>query len=432
MSGSGGLVIFLCCWSLLSGLTSCQPVRETPPALHAPESAIPAPSLDKWSLWTGGTHLRGANIYQRKVYPELDGTEFLGPGPFGPPYTQQDFDHLAAMGANYVNISHPGLFTETLPYIPDPAAQANLDNLLRMIAKADMFAVITFRTGPGRSEFSILGTGDWAPESYLNETLWQDRAAQDAWTDMWRYTADRYRDDPYIVGYDLMCEPNSNARPDIWNPADFYAQYGGTLRDWNLLYPRLVAAIREVDTGTPILIGGNGYSSPEWLPFLQSVEAARIVYTLHQYNPHAYTHQEAQLGLSLTYPGYFDANYDGQPDEVNRLWLGNMLSPVVDFQEKYAVPLAVNEFGLERWEPGAADFLRDEMTLFEAHGWNYALWQWYASWPPLVQGDNSFNFRLGSDANDLKDVPSNKLINAIKGFWALNTIRPANLNSPSP
>jgi len=69
-------------------------------------------------------------------------------------YTQEDFDQLAALGANYVNISHPGLFIKTPPYTLDQDVQDNLDHLLDMIAQADMFAVISFRTGPGRAAAS--------------------------------------------------------------------------------------------------------------------------------------------------------------------------------------------------------------------------------------------------------------------------------------
>ena len=39
------------------------------------------------------------------------------------------------LGANYVNISHPGLFGEDPPYVLDEAVQDNLDRLLDMIAK---------------------------------------------------------------------------------------------------------------------------------------------------------------------------------------------------------------------------------------------------------------------------------------------------------
>ena len=202
--------------------------------------------VDKWTLWTGDTHLRGANVYQRRVYPELDGADFMGPGPVGPPFVQQDFDNLATQGANYVNLSHPGLFTETAPFTLDMAIQNNLDDLLAKAAQADLFAVISFRTGPGRSEFTFFWdeVGDWFGPDYLNDSLWQDQAAQDAWVEMWRYTAQRYRNNPIVAGYDLMVEPNSNEVGsnvitdllDIWEPEVFYANYGNSLL--TNIYPR--------------------------------------------------------------------------------------------------------------------------------------------------------------------------------------------------
>jgi len=190
-----------------------------PPAATqaADETTAPPPptasgEVDKWALWTGGAQLRGANIYQRRVYPELDGPDFMGHGPVGPPYTQADFNRLTALGANYVNVSHPGLFAENPPYALDEDIQDNLDDLLNKIAQAHMFAAISFRTGPGRSEFTFFWgeEGDWFDESYFNDAVWQEQAAQDGWAAMWRYTAERYRGNPIVVGYDLMVEPNAN------------------------------------------------------------------------------------------------------------------------------------------------------------------------------------------------------------------------------
>jgi len=99
--------------------------------------------------------LRGANIWQGRNLTEIYG-DTLGTGAVGPPYTQTDFDNLAALGANYVNVSHPGLYAEKAPFTLDEQVQQNLDSLLTMIAQAKMFAVITFRTGPGRSEFTFV------------------------------------------------------------------------------------------------------------------------------------------------------------------------------------------------------------------------------------------------------------------------------------
>jgi len=431
------LALFVCCTNAPAttplALTSGD--GGTMPSARMPHGAPTA----KWGLWTNGILLRGANIYQRRVYPALDGPTFMGSGPVGPPYTQADFHRLAALGANYVNISHPGLFVERPPFALDEGIQANLDELLHMITQADMFAVISFRTGPGRSEFSFFWdeVGDWFDDSYLNDSLWQDRDAQDAWVAMWRYTAQRYRQDPIVVGYDLMVEPNSNevgSNPlndplDIWDPEEFYATYGGTLYDWNQLYPRITAAIRQVDPDTPLLIGSNGYSAVDWLPYVPPTGDPHTVYTAHQYAPHVYTHQWWD-DLAFTYPGFFDTNYDGVADQFNRAWLDNLLSTLDTFADAHGVPVAVNEFGVVRWVPGAADFMDDQMGLLEQRGINYALWLWETSWAEYATEVNAFNFRHGPNPHNHSDVASSALMDVIAEHWGHNTIRPS--TSPTP
>ena len=385
---------------------------------------------DKFALWSGGTQLRGANIYQRRVYPELDGPEFMGPGPVGPPYTQQDFDRLAALGANYVNISHPGLFTESLPYVLDQGMQSNLDTLLTMIAQADMFAVISFRTGPGRAEFSVCCLGDdWFSDDYLNHLVWEDQKAQDGWVEMWRQTAERYRENPIVVGYDLMVEPNANeVLSDEWlEPEEFNAEYRGSLADWNQLHPRIAAGIRRVDSVTPILVGGMGYSGVEWLAHLEPTGDTRTVYVVHQYAPHLYTHQWGD-SLECTYPGSCDLDWDGDFDDaLNRKWLENLLLPVDEFITTHGVPAAANEFGVMRWVPGAAGYMTDLMDLFERRGMNHALWSWDPGWAPWAEEADAFDFRHGPDPTHHSDLPSSELLNAIADNWTRNGVRPSSL-----
>ena len=423
--------------SLLILLTACTADMEPQPPLTAPATvtitspapptspAMDAPVLDKFSLWTQGTQLRGANIYQRRVFPELDGKEFMGSSALGPPYTQEDFDALAASGANYLNISAPGLFSVTPPFALDEAVQENLDQLLDMAAKADLFVVISARTGPGRSEFSILrdGVGDWFDKKYLIESVWEDETARTAWAEMWRYTAERYRDNPIIVGYDLMVEPNASDILKVWEPDEFYAQYGGTGYDWNSWFPLIVDAIREVDEDTPILVGGEGYSSLDWLSSTRVVDAERIVYTFHQYEPFVYTHQ-GEHEIINSYPGVFDANWDGEPDEVNRAWLEEYLSSIAESRTAKDAPIAANETGIIHWEPGAANFMHDQLSLFEQHGINYAVWMWYPAWEPMKEGDYDFNFRLGENYNDHPDTPQ-ALLETYQRFWAKNALRPS-------
>ncbi len=379
---------------------------------------------DAWHLWTGPTQLRGANIYQRRVYPELDGTEFMGPGPIGPPFVQADFDRLASLGANYVNISHTGLYTQKPPYVLDEDARDNLDRLLDMARRAGLYAVISFRTGPGRSDFSVCCFGeDWYDPGYLNDEVWRDRTAQDAWVAMWRATARRYAGNPVVVGYDLMVEPNSNdVWFDEWDPEAFYAAHAGTTYDWNQLYPRIIDAIREVDTETPILVGGMGYSGVAWLPYMRVVDDPRTIYAVHQYAPQVYTHHEPPP--TLTYPGSFDTDGDGNAETVDRDWLVSLLETIDDFVADHGVTVAVNEMGVMRWEPGAAAFLSDEIDLLEARGLNYAVWAWEPAWPPWVQEVTAFNFRLGPDPANHQEVPGNALETVLTSAWGHNSVRP--------
>ena len=110
------LGIFLLSCNLLStGLkppATEEPETIQPSAVPATPPPAPASTADKWSLWTSGTQLRGANTWQRIMVPELDGNEFLGNGYIGPPYTQGDFDKLAAQNRarpDGVKISRSGM-----------------------------------------------------------------------------------------------------------------------------------------------------------------------------------------------------------------------------------------------------------------------------------------------------------------------------------
>lgn len=405
-----------------------------------PAKAPSASEIEKIALWRnqGGPRLRGAVIYQRRVYPEIDGQD-LGPGPVGPPFKQDDFERLSRLGANVVVISHPGLFSEKPPYVLDRKVQANLDNLLQRIARADMFAVIALRTGPGRSEFTFYAdeAGTWFGPDKLNDSIWGDAKAQDAWVAMWREVAARYRGNPTIVGYELMVEPNSNKvgkdarkdRPNIWDPAKFESRYGGTLYDWNRLYPRIVSAIRSVDPGTPILVDGNGYAGIDFLSQLKPVPDPRTVYVLHNYEPRKFTHQRPDAGIS--YPGPIDTDWDGQPEPVGADYLKTLFAPADAFRAATGKDLAATEIGSMRWAPGAAVYIEDETALLEARGIPYTAYQWAPIGPPYSAPVSSFTMRLGPSPENLRvEVDSSPFLDVLKKRWARNSLRPSNVRFP--
>jgi hypothetical protein len=149
---------------------------------------------------------------------------------------------------------------------------------------------------------------------------------------------------------------------------------------------------------------------------------SRTVYTVHNYEPFNYTHQDPPLNLS--YPGVFDSDGDGDDDTVNQTWLNNLLAPIDNFKTTYNMPVAVNEFGVQRWEPGAAQYMADEMALFEQRGLNHALWLWAPADERFVEYTHYFNPLLGPDPANREEVQTSHLLQAIEQTWALNVLRP--------
>jgi hypothetical protein len=397
--------------------------------------------IEKIALWDSGSgpHLRGVNVALRRFYPELDDAESLGPPPAGPPFVAGDFEAIAAMGANVVMITHPAPFAEAPPHAFEPETQRSLDRLVGLAQAADLFVVIAFRTGPGRSEFGFFGAeaGTWFDASLLNDSLWAERAAQDAWVAGWRQVAARYRGHPAVVGYELLLEPNSNHvgsdyrsdRLEIWDPQRFHRRYGGTLYDWNQLFPRIVAAIREVDPDMPLLVGGNGYSSIDFLPFIAVIPDPRIVYVVHQYVPRKYTHQPADRPLA--YPGPIDADWDGVPEPVGRAFLDRLFAPVEDFAARHGAKLAVTEFGAMRWAPGIERFLGDEIDVLEGLGLNHLIYSWDSAFPAVRRLPSPFYFRFGPDPESRRPVADSGLLALLRSTWQRNKLRPSGVTFAS-
>lgn len=398
--------------SCVSGLAQPRCPAERPVACPSPPPAAAAPSCpdikdinSKWDLWRTGTCLRGANVWQKRITPKHG----MGAGPVGPPYIPGepgrpgDFARLKDLGTNYVNISHPGVFPEQPPYHFDEAVFAHLDGLIKMAEQAELFVVISFRTGPLRNEAVFdKSEGKVVKEVWLRE----NEEAREAWVRMWVETALRLKCRKVVVGYDLMVEPDTTDH---------------TL--WNEMAAKIAGKVREVDKQTPIIVGAANWSHVASLEGLVPTGVPMTVYAVHQYEPYDYTHREDNKGFK-----------DGKPEKLAAS-LNESYRQIAAFRAKHggqsgALPMVANEFGLFRWAPNAGCFMRYQFALLERDGMNHALWLWETS-SPLVTYDQ-FNFRRGPDKKNKQDCATSDLIEAIKANWRLNTVRPKDVISKFP
>lgn len=291
-------------------------------------------------LWSSGkTMLRGANIYQQEAYGK----------PWCSKAESGDFEALRAAGANYVNLSVPGVFDVEPPYELNQSFLNELNRLIGFAKSHQLNVVIAFRTGPGRGE------GDITKSGKLHRNLFFDDKAGDQFVAMWKFVAQRMKKQNHIVGYDLLTEPT-------WKKSDSVdeAQFR---KLWRHLAKRTITAIRSVDTTTPILVEPDGWASPDALKDWKPLYAAdigkqqKIVYAVHQYHPYEYTHRNDPFDPKMTE-------------------LKSVFQQLDAFRQTYGVPLAINEFGIKFKRPNAAKFLEKEMELLEQYGMNHAIWIW--------------------------------------------------------
>lgn len=238
-----------------------------------------------------------------------------------------------------------------------------LDKALEAARRYGLKVVVDMHSPPG----GRYANNDCA---IFNEKLYQDH-----WVQLWEQVARRYKGNPVVWGYDLINEPVQSL------PSK--EGLGDTL-DGQV---RVAKAIRAIDPVMPIFIESAGWDSPEGYRELQPVNLPNIIYQVHMYEPHQFTHQGVNNSpLGVTYPGKI-GNVEWNKEQIRKV-----LQPVRDFQLAYNVPIYVGEFSAIRWAPGAAQYLSDCIDVFEEYGWD---WTFHAfrEW-------DGWSLEHGPDQND--------------------------------
>lgn len=196
-------------------------------------------------------------------------------------YTKADIDSLARWGFNSVRLPmHYNLFT--LPIEEEPVKGKDTwietgfvmtDELLSWCKVNKIYLVLDLHAAPG-------GEGKDAAISDYDSTkpsLWQSEENRRKTISLWSKLADRYKNETWIGGYDLVNEPNWGFQNS--NDKNGCAETeNAPLRS---LYVDLVNAIRKVDTNHLVFIEGNcwGNNYKGMFPF----RYPNIVISFHKY-----------------------------------------------------------------------------------------------------------------------------------------------------
>ena len=219
--------------------------------------------------------------------------------------------------------------------------------------------------------------------------LWRDAHYHDQAASFWKDLAFRLKDHPAVVGYNILNEPHperSKVLPfdDFWwdDLPTWYAKVINTPADLNLFYAKVVAAIRQVDKDTPIILDSGLYATPWAFKYLRPMRDDKILYSFHMAEPYVYTTPFINKGR-FTYPGIVVIG-EGK-DRIEKYWdakeLDKFLQPIVDWQKQYNIPssrIFVGEFGCGRTVTGAAVYLGDLINIFNKNHWHWAFYKFRA------------------------------------------------------
>ncbi len=174
--------------------------------------------------------------------------------------TKQDIDFLAKAGFNSIRLPmHYNLYT--LPIEKEPVKGKDTwleegftmtDDLLRWCKDNKIYLILDLHAAPG-------GQGNDANISDNDKTkpsLWESAENQRKTVALWKKLADRYKNEPWIGGYDIINEPNINFTGK--NPNGTDEMSNAPL--WKL-QKDITTAIREVDQKHIIFIEGNGWGN---------------------------------------------------------------------------------------------------------------------------------------------------------------------------
>ena len=197
-----------------------------------------------------------------------------------------DIDSMKSWGFNMIRLPmHYNLYT--LPIEDEPVSGQNTwlntgfemtDSLLSWCQQNEMYLILDLHAAPGGQGYDQ-AISDYDPSK---PSLWESVANRQKAASLWRKLADRYKNEQWIGGYDLLNEPN-------WNLPG-----GAALRAF---YDMVTDSIRSVDTTHIIYIEGNWFANtfdgltPPW--------DSNLVYSPHKYWSPVFNISDIQYGLDL-------------------------------------------------------------------------------------------------------------------------------------
>ncbi len=184
--------------------------------------------------------------------------------------TRKDIEFIASTGSNTIRLPfNYKLFTDE-DYMGLNSHQdgfARIDSVVNWCRDNNLYLILDMHDCPGGQ------TGDNIDNSFGYPWLFESETAQQLFCDIWRNIAERYKDEPVILGYEPMNEPIAHYFKDDLDRLNSLLEP---------LYKRVIKAIREVDNNHIVILGGAQWNG-NFSMFTDWKFDNKIIYSCHRY-----------------------------------------------------------------------------------------------------------------------------------------------------
>lgn len=276
--------------------------------------------------------------------------------------SEQDIRQIKAAGFNSIRVPmNWRLFTS------DNAEGFFLtDRLIKWASAQGLYVVLDMHAAPGGN------SGTNIDDSYGYPWLFEDEGAQAQLIEIWTRIAKRYKNEKWVLGYDLLNEPIPNVPAwEVLNPR------------LEPLYKRVTAAIRTVDKKHTIILGGAQWDQN--LAIFGMPFDSNILYQVHTYKS-----QPTDDGIK---------RFLVQRDRLNApIWMGETGENTDAWVAQMRETLERNNVGWCYWPYKKMDATTAPVTFARPDGWDQ------------IVAYGKYDRKVGQVRDRLKYRPEQKVI----------------------
>lgn len=314
-------------------------------------------------------------------------------------FTEADAEFIKSLSLNLLRlpVNYRHFEDDMAPFEIKEEGFKHLDHVIDICAEHGIYTIIDLHALPGCQN------QDWHSDNATHQAMfWRHKHFQDRVVHLWEVFAERYKDNPWVAGYNPINEPADPSEQKI-----------------EPYYHRLVNSIRVIDPDHIIFLEGNRFSR-DFHMFGKPL--SNVVYTNHHY----------------PLPGFIDGGpYPGESrgeyfdkDVVKAHWLERS-----QYMLDNNLPIWTGEFGpvyLGEPEINALRYqlLRDQLDLFTEYQVNWAIWTYkdiglqgvvYANpespWMKRIQPVLEKKLRLGADSWGGLDINIRHILQPIEELF---------------